>query len=364
MLKFAIINLKRMFKDPKMLIGILLAPLIIIGIFALIGSNGYSTQKIAINIVDEDNTPISKKLIATLESDSTLDIKFTSREDAYSDIENKYSFFAIIIAQDFSKDISSSKKPNIEILRGDNTPYFSQHKIINSFIKDQMLKNSITSLKNEELRENPTISLNIENNYKSYSGASVLIFVINFMMFSMIYITQEISDLRNWGILKRSFSTPNSSRSILGGLLLALLFLVMLQIFLIYFVCTFIIKMTLIPKILGGIILFSAFSILILSIGLLIARVCKNNNMMPLIVNMIVLPTGILSGTFIPSQFMPEFLTKFSFITPQHWVYTGILKLANESSISILPNAAVLMLFALCFFTAGTLKFQDMIKEA
>lgn len=114
-----------------------------------------------------------------------------------------------------------------------------------------------------------------------------------------------------------------------------------------------------VTDIIGGILLFGSFALLVLSLGVFLSRVCKNPNLVPAFVNLIAIPTGIISGIFLPPQLMPKFMSNFSFLGPQYWIFTGIDKLNSGLGVaSILPNVAVILLITLCFFAAGTYKLQ------
>jgi ABC-2 type transport system permease protein len=111
-------------------------------------------------------------------------------------------------------------------------------------------------------------------------------------------------------------------------------------------------------------IILGCFIIVNLSLGVLLTRLCKETNTIGVWANIIILPTGMVSGIFVPTQFLPDFLKPFSVLAPQHWVMTGIQKMnAGENLMSILPNIAVLLLFAVCIFSAGIFRFDRLVKK-
>lgn len=345
----AFINLKRMFKDKKMILGIFLAPIVVVGILCMLSQSGDKNDEkisnknrsnIKIDIVNYDKGDLSKEIINLLQADPSVIVNHSTEEEAFDNIDNKNSDIAFVIPKAFTEKANTSSRDKIKVLKLKDSPVYPQIEMVNSFIKGD------------------------KGGKKVYMNIGVLLnFVINFIMYSMIYIIQEIHDLREWNILNRSFSTPNSGKTILGGLLLAIFVLLILQFGALNLLTLIILKRPINENIIGSTMLFLPFSILVLSIGLLVARVLKNSSLSSVIVNLIVVPTGVISGTFFPKAFLPEYLKKISFISPQYWISDGFQKLDSSGIASILPNVGILLLMAACFFIVGTLNFEKLIVK-
>lgn len=345
----AFINLKRMFKDKKMIIGIFLAPIVVVGILCMLSHsddkndekiNNKNESNIKIDIVNYDEGDLSKEIINLLQADPSVIINYSTEKEAFDNIDNKNSDIAFVIPKFFTERVSTSSKEEIKVLKLKDSPTYPQIEMLNSFIKGD------------------------KGGKKLQMGIGFLLnFIINFIMYSMIYIIQEIHDLREWNILTRSYSTPNSGKTILGGLILAIFVLLILQFGALNLLTLIFLKRTISENIIGSAMLFLPFSILILSIGLLVARVLKNSSLSSVIVNLIVVSTGVISDTFFPKAFLPEYLKKVSFIAPQYWISDGFQKLESSGIASILPNVGILLLMAACFFVIGTLNFEKLIVK-
>lgn len=363
MINFTFINITRMLKDKRVIFVIFLVPILIVAAIGILMPDNNQAKKIKIDIVNMDKGLESSKLIEVLKEDSTYDINLTSYDKINEEVRNGDVSLGIVINDGYTKKLEDGGSPEINLLNNGSVSIYPIQNRLDTIVKEDMLKNKIKAKTGLEVASAKTVNVTLVDNYKPYKAGFVLSFIMNYMMYSMIYITQEINDFRKWKILKRSYSTPNSGFRIMGGLIFAFLLIMMLQNTALNLLTGILIKTPLTADLLGGFLIFTAFSLVILSMGVFISRFAKNNALIPVVINLIVVPTGIISGTFMPAQYLPGFLSKLSFLAPQYWAFDGIEKLGNGGIIAAFPNSAVLVLIAACFFTAGTLRFQGMLTE-
>ena len=187
-------------------------------------------------------------------------------------------------------------------------------------------------------------------------------FIINFIFYTVIFIVGEVNDLKRWRLLSRIFTTPNSSRAILGSLMLAMFAILFMQ-FLAIAAASTLTNFSFMSNFVGSLLLFGSYIFFVLSVGILIGRFVSNSNVVPVVVNIIIAPLGIISGTMIPREFTPAYITRLDFLTPQYWVFNGIEQLNTAGTAAILPNVAILLLMGLCCFTAGAFRFTDLVEH-
>lgn len=351
MINIAIVNLKRMLKDKKALIGILMAPVIIMFIFGLIIPNGEAIMTLDIGVVDYSNSNESEFIINELKKDETYNVVIMEENEINSDIKNKFISMGLVIP----KELVNGK--NIKILKTENSQYQLLQSKINNILRELAFLESVPNLQ-EDNRAIEYIS-----NYVSTKWDFIMGFIINFMMFSMIYIINELMDLKKMNILKRCYTTPYSSFSLLGGIMLSMFFLLGLQIIVINIMTYILFQEFLIKNIIGGIILFTPFILVVLGIGIIISKIWKNPDVTPIIANIIIIPLGMVSGTFMPKGMLPSFLDKFAFVAPQYWIGNGIEKLNQGQMLEIMPNVIVLTLIALCLLSVSSYNFKGMLQD-
>jgi len=199
---------------------------------------------------------------------------------------------------------------------------------------------------------------------KQPDGFMITSFIITFMMFSIIFLSQELIDLRNKNLLFRMFATPNKPSQLTGSLMTTMFLFFALQAVLLFRIGSVSLQAPLLSgNMMGSILILACFILVNLSLGVLVSRLCKNTSMIGIWVNIVILPTGIISGIFVPKEFLPEFLNRISFLAPQYWVMDGLQKMNVGLHVSDIGlNIVILLLLAACIFSAGIFKFEKMEK--
>lgn len=344
MLNFIITNLQRMIRDKKALIGMLIAPVIALIFFAFAMPSGIS-YTLEIGVATEEQDEISQQIVGALAQDSSYEIRMMPKDELEEAIETRQLSMGIYIPEKVFEN-------NVEIVAGEHAPYETLRIKINQIIEE---------IKHPEKKNRTEI---IYSDYNQYSKLSYLTgFIINFMMYSLIYITNDILDLKKFRVLKRSFTAPYTGFELLTSLILSMFCLMVLQFSIINFAIYAIFGEFMIKSLLGAIILFVPYIFAILSLGILLGKLTKNAEVTPIVANLIIIPLAMISGTFLPKGMMPPFLENFAFLSPQYWVVNGIDKVNAGNLIEILPNALVLLLLALCLVIASSYKFEKLLEE-
>lgn len=177
----------------------------------------------------------------------------------------------------------------------------------------------------------------------------ILNFLINYMMFSMIFIGTDLTTLKQENILRRLTAMPVKTVDLYGGQMIAFLSLLTLQIIeinvLIYIVIGAPLSLNLALST-GILVLMAA---LVLCFGLLVTRLTENNALIPVVCNLITIPLMMISGTFMPVDSMP-ILSKLKFFSPQYWVVDAI-KIINQGTDNIGLHVVVLTVMTFAIFT-------------
>lgn len=390
LLRLAFLHMKRMLKNTKSLVVMLLIPTLVISAVAFFtgGVDGNQNQStVSINIVNQDKGNLGDLLIKELQNKGSFSISISNLYDARSAVTDEKSVAALVIPSDFTENIESGKAPSPEIIKyADNNMSFSLSRYLSFFIGERLLPGKAletlsnnglaTAFSDEEFKDklalsidDKKISLNFEEVKKqgtrTLAGSLSTNLIISFLMFSMIYITGEICELKRDRTLRRSLSTPNKNRTILGSIFLSMLMLCMLQVAILVLVTRFVFNIYWGSSPLALFLIFTAYLMVVLSLGLMLSRWVKNEAQASGIVNLVVMPTCMVSGCFMPLELLPKFFEKIAYFTPQYWTLDALnsIALKNSGVIDILPQVGVLLLFALAFLTAGAKSLQSMVKE-
>lgn len=330
-------NLKRMFLDKRLLIGVFIIPLIIISIGCFSMSPNNNITKTNLAFLDLARNDDSSYLLKSLSSKYFL--KEKSETELLESIKTNKSRFGIVI---------NYSDPYVTIYKGSNSD-------------DSMLKNDINLYINSK-GLTPLLNINEKNLQSSNPYTIIISLIINFCLFSSIYVAQEMHNLKEKKLLRRLFSTQNSQREVISSILICFFVILSFQFLLFNVVAYLITKTLLIPSIIGGIALFLSYVFITISLGLIVSRICESTSSVPAIVNAIVIPLGVISGTFMPRSFLPDIVQKVSFLAPQYWFYNGVEKLAENNLLLILPNICVLILISIALFLVGTLKTVKFVE--
>ncbi|MFP4461719.1 MAG: ABC transporter permease [Thermotogota bacterium] len=362
-----IANMKRLGKDFKLLLGVFSAPIIVILVISTLTSSTGSIQTINMGIVNQDGGALSEKLIEQLQNDETLSIKLYDEEEARSEYLKKRLPIILTIPEGFFENALTGEAVEMKFMHVDTVPgdtiMKQTEQIVKALLQERLfIQAGVDSV--ELINRANTIQFEKAEFDKEPDGFMTTSFIITFMMLSIIFLSQELIDLRNKNLLFRMFATPNRPSQLTGSLMSTMFFFFALQAILLFWIGSVSLQAPLLSgNIPGSILILACFILVNLSLGVLVGRLCKNTSMIGIWANIMILPTGIISGIFVPKEFLPEFLNKISFLAPQYWVMDGLQKMNGGLPIQDIGlNIVILLLLAACVFSAGIFKFDRMVK--
>lgn len=359
-------NFRRLIKDFKLLLFVFTMPILAIVLIASISGPDTNSVTVKMGIVDLDQTSGSEQFIQQLKDDGDYSISVLNEEMAEKEYLARRLPVVITIPEDFFENAESAggKQVYIKHVASVQASWLFErtNQIIRGILQQNLINDVLeaTAIQNTEL-----IHFEIEKVEKKTDGFMVLAFILTFMMFSVIFMGQDLIELRQKDLLFRMYATPSKPAQLTGSIMVTMGLFFIVQTVALFALGSYFLKGSLLTgNLFGSMIILGCFIIVNLSLGVLLTRLCKETNTIGVWANIIILPTGMVSGIFVPTQFLPDFLKPFSVLAPQHWVMTGIQKMnAGENLMSILPNIAVLLLFAVCIFSAGIFRFDRLVKK-
>ena len=361
-----IANLKRLGKDFKLLLGVFSAPILIILVISTLTTTN-TVQTINMGVVNQDGGVLSQTFIEELKQDPTLAIKVYDEDKAKSEYLKKRLPIILTIPEDFFERVLAGEDVEMSFMHVATVPgdtiLKQTDQLVKGLLQEEMIEISLD--KSIELTSQVTPIEFEEVQYtKQPDKFMTTSFIITSMMFTIIFLSQELIDLRNKNLLFRMFATPNRPSQLTGSLMSTMFLFFALQAVLLFWIGSASLQAPLLSgNMIGSILILACFILVNLSLGVLVGRLCKNTSMIGIWANIVILPTGIISGIFVPKEFLPEFLNKISFIAPQYWVMNGMEKMNAGLPISdIILNMVILLLFAAVIFSAGIFRFEKMVK--
>lgn len=212
------------------------------------------------------------------------------------------------------------------------------------------------------LREvNPIKTVELIDNEEANKFVTIIsvMMICYFIILSNSNIVTDILKLRENKILKRIIGTPNKNYEIIGSMFLAIFILQFISSCLILFIINILFSLNTleISNIFLVLILNNLFSTAVAIVG---TRWLKEKGASEIIV-LYGLVNFILGIIFVVSDLvgmeLPAIINKIAMISPFYW-FGNIL-----SSKDIMLSSLIVIIITICFFTAGSFKLREFIKE-
>jgi ABC-2 type transport system permease protein len=185
-------------------------------------------------------------------------------------------------------------------------------------------------------------------------------FAVYFVFFMANGVASTLLMERQEGTLRRMLTTPVSRSQVLVGKLLARGVMGMIQTAILFLVGHFWLNLHLDSSPIGILLTALATIFCATGLGLLIATMGKTMEQIQGMTTMVLLLMGLLSGTLVPRQLLPESMQKLSLITPHAWALNAYqdMILRHKPLMATLPNIGVVLLFGVVFFALALARFR------
>lgn len=366
----ALNDLKLTVKDKMFVFWLLIFPLLFALLFSLaFPERSQRTQKVTLNVRDNDESFLSKALISELKSEKYV-VEILK-------VESETKIRALIIPENFSKDIFEGKKVELILEKesGSNmeASQAAYSNVLKAIIKILAKVVSIAPQNERELEEKyylhkleRLITLRSERagkirvipaGFNHMIPASAVMFILfTVLMYGGINLLEE----RRGGQLERIYLSPASFSSIISGKWASRLFLGVLQIFLLFLAGKVIFKTYLGNSILALFLVALFFCGTIAGMSILLGSVIKKEEVLIVFNILFANIMAGLGGCWIPLELFPAGLKNVSFIFPTGWAMDAFHKLIffGYDLKSILLNVFILFLYSLVFLIAAVRFFK------
>lgn len=328
----------------------------------------YTVQMGEVNYFVDDTGDLWKNFFAG--SESTVHPE--NREEELAKVKEKLATGKIpgliIIPKDFSEKISKNEKPELEILKTEESIILDNrvqalNLSINAYLMDNFIKSSSLAENGENLLSN-----NINIVFKTPNNKNIISLGLKIMTLVVLYIiifgsTAIVTDLikfRETKMLARAIISPNSEFKIVGSFLLAFVFIQVVVNMIVFISATIIFKLEItgLPLIFLAVVSTSFFA---LSIAILIARIFKKESQLALASNITSLLTIVLFFLAIisvmPFVSIPPVFKNISMFSPLYW----LLEMLDKEK--LFPNILIVWAMTAAIFTAGSWKIKEFNNE-
>ncbi|MEC5166763.1 ABC-2 type transport system permease protein [Flavobacterium sp. PL11] len=347
---------KQIFRDKNMLRLIFILP--ILQLLILSNAATFDVKNINITIVDNDQSAASRELIQSFKASTyfKMTAPFFSEKEAIEEMQKGNTNIIVNIPVHFNRDIQKEQKTNISVIinaidaatAGVENVYVSQ--IINTYnknIQTQSQNFSNTTQIPENILVIPSFWYNNTLNYKTFMVPGILVLLVT--MLTLFLSSMNIVKEKELGTLEQINVTPIKKYQFIIGKLFPfwILGLVILTIGLV--IAKLIFNVPMLGNILVVYLFTAVYLLLVLGIGLFISNHTDTQQQAMFIAWFFMVIFILMSGLFTPIESMPIWAQNVTLINPiRYFVEVMRMVMLKGSGLSdIVPQFAIISAYAI-----------------
>jgi ABC-2 type transport system permease protein len=352
-------------------------------------------DRIKMLVVDQANNSLSETLITTLGSSSSVKIELKTLKDATSALDEKKISSVLIIPENFNQqsllnqiaELELRQLPNntealiaqqavqavlsrvssvvdianSSVTRAESLPGF----VFESESERQAFFDSSLDKAQTLMAESPNRINEIKGNTKDSiefdprSNASAGQ-IITWVFIPLIGLSATFAYERQKGTLRRLLTTPTSKGLFLAGTIIGQVLTALLQMILLVLFGIFVMKLNWAHAPLALAVVLISSALAAAALGTMLGTFVKTEGQANGLSIMIGMVMALMGGCWYPLELFPQTVQQVVKILPTTWAMEGLLDvvLRGQGLAAVLPEAAVLMGFALVFFVIGIMRFK------
>jgi ABC-2 type transport system permease protein len=391
-------DLMLFFHDRRYVILTFLLPLILISLFAFayggIGEFDGRSEPVRLLIADLDRTVSSQEIISSI--DSLKDIRLVISDSVNAEelvIKGKYAC-ALIIYKGFQDSLVAGNAAPVEIVYDRSremeiavlqqnlistlmasTSKIVAKKSIDNYLKvqfpyiDKNLSDNIARTVIDNDNNIPAIKwtsvVGEKNDTKLGLIQAVAGTAILMLLFSVAGVGTSILEEKENGTINRLLYSPLKGSTILYSKMLFAFFISILQLTTMFIFAWLVLNMDMSVNIPGLILMITATSFAVSSLGIFLAAVAKTRQQAQNLSIIIILVMSAIGGSMIPLFIMPAILQKIALLSVNYWGIQGFYDLFWRvlPLKEILPKILILMGIGLIMTLASIQLFKRRIMK-
>ena len=356
-------ELRSLFKDRRAMMLGLLMPIILISVFSLAfgGMNRAQDRKSRLLVSDEDQSAISQKLVADIDSIQALDVATTTTDSAIDLIKGGKYPAALIIHKGFKDSVNALKRLPWELKydaaqsveMGMMQQYLAQtlyHRLGKMMSERMMMRNMskqfagmdsmsimlVIAQMKQNLNNNSKSMEDLQKNImriesspieKAPDNAGIVQAVagtaVMMLLFSLTAMGGRLLEEKENGTLKRLLYSPLSASDILTGKMLSSVLFAMMQLMIMFTFSSMVFGLVLFPKIAAVLLLILATAFACSGFGMFLASVVKSRDQLQSLSTLAILSMSVIGGSMVPSFLMPHWMQTVGHVSINYWSIQG-----------------------------------------
>ena len=338
----ASIFIKIFYRDRQSLFFSLLFPIIFTFIFLFSGGEPNPTK---LGLVNQSENELSLKFVELVKKEKSFLVKEDSESVLKAELIAADQTAIIIIPENFNKFpdpgtirllLDASQVRQVGAIRD------SLEAVLLSIERDIRNIQPMFSLQLEDVKSRP-------QRYIDFLLPGILAYML--MNLCIAGSGFNIVEYRRRGILKRLFVTPIQPKDFIISIVLARMFIIMIQLSVILGLAIGLLKINIVGGLLPlyGVILFGAF--IFLCVGFFLGSLAKTQESIRPLVLLFTFPQLILSGIFFPISYLPELIQPIANGLPLSVIASSMRNIANDGGTLFAINYNFLGIIFWVFFS-------------
>jgi ABC-2 type transport system permease protein len=393
-------------RDRGALITSFLLPMIFIIIFSYAFSGiGAEDEVITLPVVDLDGGKTARALIEGVNSAAGIETKLYDGTDARAQVEGEQLEYALFIPAGFSEGVAAGQSVTLLLVSGPNADganVEAMRTVVDGVSKDLSLQTQLLAgfrqmgqmmqasegegVFTSELavaqaqsqferaktaplvgieRKTPDAILQEREEFSAV-GLSVPGSTVLFVFLMAGTTAMSLYSEKKTGTFRRLLAAPLAKAELLSGKMLPGFVIILVQIAVIFAASILLLPLIGLDRLYLGndllalVLLSVMVALCSTSLGLLIASITRTEAQISSISMVALWVMGAVSGAFVPTFFLGDFLGTVGKITPQYWAvsaYTALF-VRGQTLANIGTELAILAAFTLVFFAIGLWRFK------
>ncbi len=333
-------SIKAYYRNRSAMFFSLLVPLLIMVIFGLLNLGGNSTSE-TVGVVDQAHNPASQQIINNLKKVEVLKLDFGSQASETNALKKGDRALVVVLPADLGAiqtcpirapaSCHPGPKPvNVPIYANKSKPQDAQ--IASAIVTQFFSQASFAALGQPGGVFKPTVQ-ELPGQNTTYTDFLVPgIIALSIMQTGIFSVAFAFVQQKQTGVLRRLMATPMKVSQFLGAQVTTRLIMAAIQVAILLIVGVFAFHFRLAGNVLELMLACIFGSAIFIAIGFAISGYAKDEQAVPALANLLVLPMMFLSGIFFPRDTMPRWLHTISDFLPLTYVVDAIRSIAVNGS--------------------------------
>ncbi|MGG0811484.1 ABC transporter permease [Paenibacillus alvei] len=373
-------EIQLLFKEKGTFFWLILMPIIFIVVFASVFGN-MGNSSITLNYVDQDQSPASKAIVASLAKVQGFQLKEDTErtiDQQIASIRDGKQSSLLLIPHGFEASMKSGKAlAELTLYRdeNDNTSTAPIKALLGRIVDEQRQASAAEQLAGkgitgEEMKQIFTPPMTVKEQMENVVPVDMISqvvpgYTVMFVFFIIISMVRRFIRDKESGMTARLCSTPMKPLTYLVGMWVPYIIVVLFQSAVLLSFGHFVYGMRLGDVLAVGLII-AALGICVTGLGLLISLIAKGENQGLAMTQLIALGGAMIGGLWFPHEMMPKFMQTIGHMLPQYWAQDALKRIISHGAhvADVWLNAVILLGIGIIALALAWARYPRFMKQS